>query len=190
MARAGLLLVVPGVGLTAWAQSQVAGERRRALLAAVHAGVSDLVVGPAGTAGLALGCVGALMGLGWAVIVIAWLVLADVLEALDLPSAANEVRARHTCSLETALMTLVVLSGTLAVVGLGGAHVVGAVVLSGLAVAAVTALGDVVQDHHFQPRAGWTVATVTGLASLGVALSSLGLLEPPMVRPAVTRHGC
>ena len=80
-------------------------------------------------------------------------------------------------------MTLVVLSGTLAVVGLGGAHVVGAVVLSGLAVAAVTALGDVVQDHHFQPRAGWTVATVTGLASLGVALSSLGLLEPPMVRP-------
>jgi Protein of unknown function (DUF4232) len=122
------------------------------------------------------------MGLGWAVVVIAWLSLAGVLEALDLSLGRERgARAAHLLSLETALVGLVALPGTLAVLGLGVVQFVGSLALSSLAVAAVTALGDVVQDRHFQPWAGWTAAALTGLAILGAALGGLGLLEPPKV---------
>ena len=67
-------------------------------------------------------------------------------------------------------MGLVAMGGTLAVLGLGLAKFVGALALSGLSVAAVTALGDVVQDRHIRPWAGWTAAVVTGLVVLGGAL--------------------
>lgn len=188
MAWAGLLLlVVVGVGLTAWAQSSGHRSTPSGRGIALHAGVSGLIAGPAAAAGLALGWVGTFMGLGWAVIVIAWLSLAGVLETLDLSlGRKRSARAAYLLSLETALVALVVLPGTLAVLGLGVAQFVGALVLSGLAVAAVTALGDVVQDRHFQPWVGWTAAAVATLAILGAALGGLGLLDPPKVWAAGT----
>jgi hypothetical protein len=189
MGWAGLLLVLLGVGLCAWAQSSTHRSTPSGRGAAVHAGVSGLLAGPAAVIGLVLGWVGAFIGLGWALIVIAWLTLAAVLEALDLSLGRERSdRAAFLLSLQTALVAPVVLSGTLAVVrssnhgpgtGVGVAQFIGALVLSGLAVAAVTALGDVVQDHHVRPWAGWTAAAVTGLAILGAALGGLELLEPP-----------
>jgi hypothetical protein len=196
MGWAGLLLVLLGVGLCAWAQSSTHRSTPSGRGAAVHAGVSGLLAGPAAVIGLLFGWVGAFIGLGWALIVIAWLTLAAVLEALDLSLGRERSdRAAFLLSLQTALVAPVVLSGTLAVIrstnhgpgiGVGGAQFIGSLVLSGLAVAAVTALGDVVQDRHFRPWAGWTAAAVTGLAILGAALGGLGLLEPPKVSPPGT----
>jgi Domain of unknown function (DUF4232) len=193
MGWAGLLLVLLGVGLCAWAQSSTHRSTPSGQGAAVHAGVSALLAGPAAAAGLALSWLGAMLGLGWAVLVIAWLTLAAVLEELDRSLGRERGdRAAYLLSLETALVAPAVLAGTLAVLGRVGARYagsgnpfamqfIGALVLSGLAVAAVTALGDVVQDRHFQPWAGWTAAAVTGLAVIGAALGGLGLLETPKV---------
>jgi hypothetical protein len=198
MGWAALLLVLLGLGLCAWAQSSTHRSTPSGRGAAVHAGVAGLVTGPVAAAGLALGWFGAFVGLGMAVIVIAWLGLAALLEALDLSLGRERgARAAYLLSLETALVALVVLAGTLAVLGRVdalhagsgnpfAAQFIGALVLSGLAVAAVTALGDVVQDRHFQPWAGWTAAAVTALAILGAALGGLGLLEPPKVWPPGT----
>ena len=182
MGWAGLLLVVLGLGLCAWAQSSTHRNTPSGRGAAVHAGVSGLVAVPAAAVGLALGAFGAFLGLGGSVYVIAWLTLATVLEALDLSlGRARSDRAAYLLSLESAIVGLVALGGTLAVLGLGRAQFVGALALSGLSVAAVTALGDVVQDRHIRPWAGWTAAAVTGLVVLGGALDVLGLLEPPKV---------
>lgn len=182
MGWAGLLLVVLGLGLCAWAQSSTHRNTPSGRGAAVHAGVSGLVAVPAAAVGLALGAFGAFLALGGSVYVIAWLTLATVLEALDLSlGRARSDRAAYLLSLESAIVGLVALGGTLAVLGLGRAQFVGALALSGLSVAAVTALGDVVQDRHFRPWAGWTAAAVTGLVVLGGALDVLGLLEPPKV---------
>lgn len=198
MGWAGLLLVLLGVGLCAWAQSSTHRSTPFARGAAVHAGVSGLLAGPAAAAGLALGWFGAMLGLGWAVIVIAWLILAAVLEEIDRSlGRERDDRAAYLLSLQTALVAPAVLAGTLAVLGRVGARYagsgnpfavqfIGALALSGLAVAAVTALGDVVQDRHFQPWAGWTTVVVTGLAIIGAALGGLGLLEPPKVWPPGT----
>ena len=187
MGWAGLLLVLLGLGLCAWAQSSTHRSTPPVRGAAVHAAVSGLVAGPAAAAGLALGVFAAFLGLGWSVVVIAWLGLAAILETLDLSLADLSLgrerggRAAYLLSLETALVGLVALGGTLAVLGLGRAQFAGALALSGLSVAAVTALGDVAQDRHLRPWAGWTAAAVTGLAILGGALGVLGLLEPPTV---------
>jgi hypothetical protein len=187
MGWAGLLLVVLGLGLCAWAQSSTHRNTPSGRGAAVHAGVSGLVAVPAAAVGLALGAFGAFLGQGGSVYVIAWLTLATVLEALDLSlGRARGDRAAYLLSLESATVGLVALGGTLAVLGLGRAQFVGALALSGLSVAAVTALGDVVQDRHFRPWAGWTAAAVTGLVVLGGALGVLGLLEPPKVWPPGT----
>ena len=168
MGWAGLLLVLLGVGLCAWAQSSTHRSTPSGRGAAVHAGVSVLVAGHAAVIGLVLGWIGAMLGLGWAVVVIAWLSLAAALEALDRSLGRERSdRAAFLLSLQTALVAPVVLAGTLAVLGRVGARYagsgnpfavqfVGALVLSGLAVAAVTALGDVVQDRH-----GATVTTVS-----------------------------
>jgi hypothetical protein len=196
MGWAGLLLVLLGVGLCAWAQSSTHRSTPSGRGAAVHAGVSGLLAAPTAVIGLALGFVGAFMGLGWAVLVIAWLSLATALEGLDRSLGRQRSdRAAYLLSLQTALVAPVVLSGTLAFIrssnhgpgiGVGGAQFIGALVLSGLAVAAVTALADVVQDRHFRPWVGWTATAATGLAILGAALGGLGLLEPPKVSPPGT----
>jgi len=162
MGWAGLLLVVLGLGLCAWAQSSTHRNMPSGRGAAVHAGVSGLVAAPAAAFGLAPGAFGAFLGLGGSVIVIAWLTLATVLEALDLSLGRERgARAAYLLSLESAIVGLVALGGTLAVLGLGRAQFVGALAMSGLSVAAVTALGDVVQDRHIRPWAGWTAAAVT-----------------------------
>lgn len=78
------------------------------------------------------------------VIVIAWLSLAAALEALDRPFCRERGdRAAYLLSLAATLVTPVALSGTLAVLGLGGAQFVGALALSGLAIlgAALGGLG-------------------------------------------------
>jgi len=142
MGWAGLLLVLLGVGLCAWAQSSTHRNTPSGRGAAVHAGVSGLVAVPAAVIGLALGAFGAFLGLGGPVIVIAWLTLAAVLEALDLSLGRERGdRAAYLLSLETALVGPLALGGSLAVLGLGRAQFIGALALSGLSVAAVTALG-------------------------------------------------
>ena len=179
MGWAGLLLVLLGVGLCAWAQSSTHRSTPSGRGAAVHAGVSGLVAVPAAVIGLALGAFGAFLGLGGPVIVIAWLTLAAVLEALDLSLGRERGdRAAYLLSLETALVGLLALGGTLAVLGLGRAQFIGALALSGLSVAAITALGDVVQDRHFQPWAGWTAAAVTGLVIIGGLWAAWGCSSP------------
>jgi len=105
-----------------------------------------------------------------------------VLEALDLSLGRERgARAAYLLSVETALVGLLVLGGTLAVLGLGVVHLVGSLALACLGVAAVTAPGDVVQDRRFRPWAGWTAAAFTGFAVLCAALGVLGLFEPPKV---------
>ena len=187
MGWAGLLLVLLGIGFCAWAQSSTHRSTPSGRGVAVHAGVSVLITGPTAVSVLFLGLVGALIGLGWAVLVIGWLSFAAAMEGLDQSLGRERSdRAAFLLSLVVALVGLVVLSGTLAVLGLGVAQFVGALALSGFAVAAVTAVGDVVQDRHFQPWAGWTTVSVTGLAVLGAALGVLGLFEPPKVWPPGT----
>jgi len=188
IAWAGLLLVVLSVGLTARAQSSAQRSSPSGSGAAIHAGVSGLVAGPAAAAGLALALAGTLVSrLGWAVVVIAWLGLAALLETLDLSLGRQRgARAAYLLSLGAALVGLVALGGTLAVAGLGPAQIVGGVILSSLAVAVVTALGDVVQDRHFKPWAGRTAAAITAIFVLGAGAGGLGLLVPQKVWPAGT----
>jgi hypothetical protein len=184
----GLLLVLIGVGLCAWALSSMRRSTPSGPGAAVHAGVSGLVAGPGAVIGLGLGLFGAFMGgLGLVVVVIAWLILAAVLEGLDRSlGRARGGRAVYLASLTTALVGLGTLGGALAVLGWGVAQFAGALVLSILSVAAITALGDVVPAVYVQSWAQWTAAAVAGIAILGAALGGLGLLEPPKVWAAGT----
>lgn len=188
VAWAGLLLVVLGIWLCAFALSSAPRSTPSVSGVAVHASVSGVVAGPTAAVGLALGFFAVFMGgaLGVAVVAIAWLGLACALEALDQAlGRERSARAAYLLSVGAGLAGLATLTGTLAVLGLGLTKFACALVLSSLAVAAVTALGDVVQDCHVQPWAGWTAAPVTGLAVLGALAGSL-VLNPPKVWPAGT----
>jgi hypothetical protein len=85
VAWAGLLLVVLGIWLCAFALSSAPRSTPSVSGVAVHASVSGVVAGPTAAVGLALGFFAVFMGgaLGVAVVAIAWLGLACALEALD-----------------------------------------------------------------------------------------------------------
>ncbi|MGV8966012.1 MAG: DUF4232 domain-containing protein [Cellulomonas sp.] len=177
---AGLLMVLVGLGLCAWALSTRRRSTPSGRGAAVHAAVSGLVAAPAAALGLLVAWFGTFMGPGLVIVVIAWLALAAVVEALSRSlGRARGDRAAYLLSLASALVGLVAMAGTLAFLGWGGAQLIGALALSGLLVAAVTALGDVAQDRHLPSWTPWAAAAVTGVAILGAALGGLGLLEPP-----------
>jgi hypothetical protein len=151
--------------------------------------VSGLVTGLAVVAAVAVGFVTLIVNaqLLGAVVVSAWLGLARALEVFDQALGRERgARAAYLLSSGTGFVGLVVLVGTQAVLGLSRAQSVWALVLSVLAVAAVTALGDAIPDRRFRLWAGWTAATVTGLAVLGAAAGSLGLLDPPKAWAAGT----